>query len=128
MSAVHPLAVRQPLTRAALALAGFAVGLIALLAASSIAMALALSVLILTAFTLLGSRTGLATRSAPRAASERSDPTNTTVMPTVRLILANGEELAAREVVLPHPDEHRLFLTRLGYVVVNQAGEVIYRL
>jgi len=50
------------------------------------------------------------------------------VGPPLLLTLADGETLVAREVDLGQPGEHRLLLTRKGYVLVNAAGEVIYRL
>lgn len=48
--------------------------------------------------------------------------------PTLLIVDAAGDPLAARAVPLAGPSEHTLALTRDGYVLLNAAGQVLHRL
>lgn len=48
--------------------------------------------------------------------------------PTLLIVDAAGEPMAARAVILPHPSEHTLALTRDGYVLIDADGRVFHRL
>lgn len=126
MSALHSLSSRQPLVVAGLALAVVAASLILLLAVTPTAAAGLIAALIVLAAIALGAVS--IARETPRAARTRAQSASSVAAPPLRLTLASGEVLVAREVDLGQPGEHRLLLTRKGYMLVNAAGEVIYQL
>lgn len=66
-------------------------------------------------------------RAAVRAARPAPTPTGEAA-PALRLVLADGSTRVAQPVDLPGHDEHRLLLTRDGYVLVDAAGKVLHRL
>ena len=128
MSALHTLSSRQHLVIAGLALMTLAAIIVLLFGVSPTAAASVLSALIILAVVALrAAMTAGATPRAPRA-QPRPAAGEAEVGPPLLLTLADGETLVAREVDLGQPGEHRLLLTRKGYVLVNGAGEVIYRL
>ncbi|MCX7789220.1 MAG: hypothetical protein N2378_01140 [Chloroflexaceae bacterium] len=128
MSAVHThtLSPRQHLMIIGLALAALAAIIILLFAVTPTAAAGILSVLIILAVVVLSAVAAI--RATPRAARAQPQAASGRVAPPLLLTLADGEVLVAREVDLGQPGEHRLLLTRKGYMLVNPAGEVIYRL
>ncbi len=126
MSALHALSNRQHLLMTALAVTALAAVIVLLFAATSTATASILSVLIIVA--ALALRAMMTARATPRAARARPQPASDSAAPPLLLTLASGEVLVAREVDLGHPGEHRLLLTRKGYMLINAAGEVIYQL
>ncbi|MGQ9927243.1 MAG: hypothetical protein ACUVS4_10270 [Chloroflexaceae bacterium] len=126
MSALYTLSSRQHLLITGLAaLAAIAV-VILLFAVSPTAVASVLSTLILLAAVAL--RVVMTASAAPRAPRAQMRAGATEVTPPLLLTLADGETLVAREVDSGQPGDHRLLLTRKGYVLVNAEGEVIYRL
>ncbi len=126
MSALYGLSNRQNLVITGMVVAALAVVIIALFAATSTAVASVLSVLII--LVALALRAVMAGRAAPRTARAQPQSADNAIAPPLRLTLASGEVLVAREVDLGQPGEHRLLLTRKGYMLVNAAGEVIYQL
>ncbi|MCS6880381.1 MAG: hypothetical protein RMK84_05540 [Oscillochloridaceae bacterium] len=126
MSTLHALSSRQPLVMGGLALAVIAATMILLFAVTPPAVAGILSVLLVLAIVAL--QGFMTARASPRAARAQPQPAGGNAAPLLRLTLADGEVLVAREVDLGQPGEHRLLLTRRGYMLVNAAGEVIYRL
>ncbi|MFQ3664218.1 MAG: hypothetical protein SNJ69_17720 [Chloroflexaceae bacterium] len=124
MSALHGLSNRQHLLITALAVPALAAVIVLLFATISTAAASILSLLIIVATLALHAM--MTARATPRVA--RAQPASGPAVPPLLLTLASGEVLVAREVDLGHPDEHRLLLTRKGYMLVNAAGEVIYQL
>ncbi|MGB9631923.1 MAG: hypothetical protein ACPL8I_01210, partial [Chloroflexaceae bacterium] len=128
MSALHTLSSRQHLMITGLALAALAAILILLLAATPTAAASILSALIvLMVLAVVALGAVMIARTTPRAARAQPRPASGFVAPPLLLTLADGEALVAREVDLGRPGEHRLLLTRKGYMLVNAVGEVIYR-
>jgi hypothetical protein len=129
MSAYHTLSSRQHLVITGLALAVLVGILILLLAATPTVAASILSaliVLMVLAVVVLGAV--MIARATPHAAHAQPRPAGGAVPRPLLLTLADGEVLVAREVDLGQPGEHRLLLTRKGYMLVNAEGEVIYRL
>lgn len=129
MSALHTLSSRQHLVIAGLGLAVFTTVIILLFAVTptaAVSVLSALIVLMVLAVAALGAV--MTARTTPRAARAQAQPASGFVAPPLLLTLADGEVLVAREVDLGQTGEHRLLLTRKGYVLVNAAGEVIYQL
>ncbi len=129
MSALHTLSSRQHLVIAGLGLAVFTTVIILLFAVTptaAVSVLSALIVLMVLAVAALGAV--MTARTTPRAARAQARPTAGEVAPLLLLTLADGEVLVAREVDLGQPGEHRMLLTRKGYMLVNATGEVIYQL